>query len=397
MNSPDRQAPSTDLAQKPLGQGRFFRSQTYHFQALRALTEAPYGGADIGEVLETVKRIHEGDTDSWFQEWEATAARVAAFAAATRDPISKGNAYLRAHNYLRTAEFLLAPADPRRDASWQQSKAHFFHGLEALEVHHTAFSVPYGGGELRCLFYPGPDSRAHKPLIVFVGGFDSTMEELYTMLVRAANDRGYAVLTYEGPGQGDALRTHGLRFEPTWERPTAAVLDTFLERHPWSAPIVLVGMSMGGYFAPRAAAFESRVHGVVAFDTFFDVGETAQRYAALVKDPIASATPDFRWADDNAKWTLGSRDMADTARILSAYTLQPVAHLIRQHVLILAAGEDHFVPLHQTRRFQESLVNARSIRTHVYDRPSGGAEHCQLGAVTLWHAHFFDWLNENFE
>jgi hypothetical protein len=73
----------------------------------------------------------------------------------------------------------------------------------------------------------------------------------------------------------------------------------------------------------------------------------------------------------------------------AAYTLAPVADRIRQDVLILAGTEDHFVPIHQTADFKKALVNARSVTTRIFDRPSGGAGHCQGGALTLYHCSRF--------
>jgi hypothetical protein len=47
-------------------------------------------------------------------------------------------------------------------------------------------------------------------------------------------------------------------------------------------------------------------------------------------------------------------------------------------------------------QFERALTSARSVTTKIYDRASGDAEHCQLGAQTLWHADLFDWLAEKF-
>jgi hypothetical protein len=60
------------------------------------------------------------------------------------------------------------------------------------------------------------------------------------------------------------------------------------------------------------------------------------------------------------------------------------------------ASDDHFVPVEQVKQFESRLTQTRSITSVIYDRESGGAEHCQLGAVTLWHAALFDWLLEKF-
>jgi dienelactone hydrolase len=155
-------------------------------------------------------------------------------------------------------------------------------------------------------------------------------------------------------------------------------------------------MSMGGYLAPRAAAFDERVDGVVAFDTLFDFGETAGRILAGAASPLASKNPDVMWAFGNARWTMGTTGIEDTATASARYTLASVADRIRQDVLILAGADDHFVPSHQTADFEKALVNARSVTARAFDRLSGGAQHCQAGALALFDAALFDWLGEKF-
>jgi dienelactone hydrolase len=82
--------------------------------------------------------------------------------------------------------------------------------------------------------------------------------------------------------------------------------------------------------------------------------------------------------------------------IAKHYTLAGVAERITQDVLILAGTDDQFVPAHQIGQYQRALVNARSVTTRIYDRASGGHEHSQLGATTLWQADFFDWIDDKF-
>ena len=96
---------------RDVGHGRFFADQSYRFQTLRALDDIQANGADTSEVLETIKHIRSGDAQGWFQASSQTGDRVAAVAGATTDNIAKGRALLRAHNYYRTAEFLLPPND----------------------------------------------------------------------------------------------------------------------------------------------------------------------------------------------------------------------------------------------------------------------------------------------
>ena len=388
------QVESTTQAVSP--RGRFFANQTFHFETLRNAGYTLSGCADLGEVLETVKLIIEGDMQGWYAAWSATADRVLALAERTRDPQSKGGAYMRASTYQRTGEFLLPPDDPKRPESFEKTINYFFKGLDALGVRYEYFRAPYENGRLRALYLPGPAGSEQKPLIMLVGGYDSILEEMYPVFGKAALDRGYSVLIYEGPGQGEPLRKYGMKFTHEWEKPTTAVLDEFLRTHDKPAKIVLLGMSMGGYFAPRAAAFDERIDGVVAFDEASDLQEAVGRIVAAAKNPQALKNPDVSWAFGNAVWTMGTSNLDDTLQAFSGYKVAPVADRIRQDVLILAGTEDHFIPFHQAADFEKSLVNARSVTKRVFDRASGGAEHCQGGNISLVHAAVFDWLLEKF-
>jgi pimeloyl-ACP methyl ester carboxylesterase len=389
--------PETVPSEAVSPRGRFFVNQTFHFETLRNAGYIISGCADLGEVLETVKVIAEGDVQSWYSAWSATADRVLALAERTQDPISKGGAYMRSSTYQRTSEFLLPPDDPKRPESFEKICSCFVKGLDTLRICYERITVPYGNASLRALYYPGPQGAETKPLIMFGGGFDSILEEYYPNFAEAAFERGYSVLTYEGPGQGQALRKYGLTYTPEWEKPVKAVLDEFLRTHARPSKIVLIGMSMGGYFAPRAAAFEERIHGVVAYDTCYDFGEVASRVIGAANNPEAlKKNIGVSWAYYNARWTMGTKNADDTLKACAAYTLAPIADRIRQDVLILAGTDDHFIPFHQTAKFEKALVNARSVTTRIFDGPSGGAGHCQGGALTLYHAAVFDWLLEKF-
>src|SRR5262249_8867100 len=156
----------------------------------------------LNEVLETLKLIRDGDVQSWYAGWSGLSDRILALAESYGDKISAGNAYMRAHNYLRTAQFPLPHDDPKRPVAWGKGLAYFDKGLETLDVACERISIPYRGGKLRAQYFPGPRGAENKPLIMLVGGFDSTLEELYPMLGKASLERGYSVLAYEGPGQG---------------------------------------------------------------------------------------------------------------------------------------------------------------------------------------------------
>jgi alpha-beta hydrolase superfamily lysophospholipase len=389
---------------KDMGAPRFFADQTYNFEAVRVLTDTgPFGG-DTGEASQAIAKIETGDAEGWYAAWNAEGDRVAALAASTNDPISKGNALMRAHTYYRAAEFFLKPGDAKRPAIWKKNIAAFYSGLDTLGVRYERIEVPYGQHHLNAVYYPGSQGAEAKPLIVVVGGFDSTMEELYV------RQRGYSVLTYEGPGQGSVLRDQGVVFTPQWEKPNGAVLDTFLTTHAKPNKIVLMGESLGGYLAPRAAAFDGRIDGVIAYDVMFDGYAAAARsvpkfvfwlrehqyFRTLRLLSGLSADPGSTWARENGIWTMGVKTPFDVLDAFKAYTLAPVASRIHADVLAMAGADDHFIPHNQLEDFRKSLTNARSVTTVMYDRASGGGEHCQLGAPSLWHATVFDWIAAKF-
>lgn len=382
------------------GTKRFFRDQTYHHQVLRAM----HHGAGISEVLAAMAAVRAGDADGWFNAWMALGDRNRARAQQFRDRTSRGEALLRAHIAYLRAEFFLRSDDPRRSDAYAKNRSAFYEGLETLEIEHQRTSLP----EANLLYFPG----ARDTLIVFCGGSDSTLEELYFFLVPAARARGYPVLCFEGPGQGALLREGGITMTHEWERPTSEVLDSFLAGHERPRKIVLVGLSLGGYLAARAAAYEPRIDGVVCYDVFFDgaaiareiVPGVARLLRKLGLEPLVDVLAPIRARFDPSAafglriggWIFGCTRPFEIAAALSRYTLAPVAHLIQQDVLAFAGEHDQFVPVGQIDQLRAALVSARSVTTHVYDRTSGGSEHSQLGAAALWQADLFDWLEARF-
>jgi pimeloyl-ACP methyl ester carboxylesterase len=396
----------------PPGSSRFFSSDTYNFETVRVLNDIAAVGGDVGEVLATAEQIHDGDAESWYAAWTATADRIVALANQTQDRRAKGADLLRAQNYYRSAEFFLAPGDPRRREIFHQGVKVFYQGLDLLQVSYQRIEVPYGAHHLNATYYPGPPGTERRPLLVVVGGYDSTLEELYFSVAAAAHERGYPVLTYEGPGQGAVLRDQGLTMTPDWEKPNGAVLDQFLATHPQPSHIVLLGESLGGYLAPRAAAFDRRIDGVVAYDVFFDGYAIATRHVApiafwlrahgfddvlaFLSKRAANADPGTNWAQQNGEWVFGMSGPFQVIDNFRGYRLAPVADQITQDVLLLAGTEDHFVPIDQLEETRASLTHARSVTSRSFDRASGGSMHCQLGAPSLFYATLFDWLSAKY-
>ncbi|MGA7898572.1 MAG: alpha/beta fold hydrolase [Nitrososphaeraceae archaeon] len=269
-----------------------FQDPTFSLQLLRVLNEIYYKGADIGECFSTAYRIREGDFESWHQEWLKTAKRIHKYAEdclAAGHKISARDAYLRASNYYRVAEFLLIdPEDPRIQTTWGSSKECFSKAGRLFSPEFEPIEIPYEGTTVPGYFYRASEVRGGnekgkdngngvnasrpRPTLIVHGGFDSTLEELYTSAAAPALERGYNCLTFEGPGQGGVIRKQKIPYRYDWEKVVTPVVDYALTRPKEidSTRIALMGISMGGYLAARAAAFEHRIAACILNDGVFD-------------------------------------------------------------------------------------------------------------------------------
>jgi pimeloyl-ACP methyl ester carboxylesterase len=389
-----------------------FSSKAFDYQTLRAMAYAPFGGSSVGEVLATAERVEDGDVESWYEEWHRTATlvdRAAADASDAGRTRTAGRASLRAHTYYRTAEFFLAPDDERRPTTYERSRETFRAGLDALDVPVERLAVPYEDTTLPGYLFVPDGREGPRPTVVCLGGFDSLGEELYFLCgVPEALARGYAVVLFEGPGQGAPLRERGLTARPDWEHVVGPVLDALEPRSEVDADrLALVGVSFGGYYAPRAAAYDDRVAACVAFDHMHDLWRAsaadAPRLArAMLYAPDALVnrlaglgerlSADSRWLMGNSRWVFGIETAADLQRTLREYSLTDDAEAIDCPTLVLAGEDDHLVPVGLAEEFVDLLGERGSLR--VFATEEGAAEHCQVGNLTLATDTVYDWLDE---
>ena len=109
--------------------------------------------------------------------------------------------------------------------------------------------------------------------MVIISGYDSFCEESYFNFARAALERGYNAISFDGPGQGQCLRRQHLYFRPDWETVLSPVLD-FVGELPGvdRKKMIVVGRSFGGYLAPRAVAFDERAAALIVDPGLVDLG-----------------------------------------------------------------------------------------------------------------------------
>ena len=346
------------------------------------------------------------------EEMRTVAPRIATyadwqheFAALAQQALATGQ-NLRAAYYLRAAEFFLLAGDPQRKPMREQflqlTRDHY--GVKYGDQHRA----PYSDGLVQGLL-PVYRFKPAKPkgTVVFFGGFDSYLEELFLGFF-CLRDAGYEVVAFEGPGQGGALFDSGLPMTHEWEKPVAAVLDHFGLRD-----VTLIGLSMGGYFSIRAAAFEPRVQRVIAYDVFFDSFDCNLRQVqasvrlmllvllrlkldllvnALVRR-AAKRSMVIGWGLHHAMHVTGTKTPAAYLQAIQRYTSAEISSRVTQDVLLLAGSEDHYVPVQQFYKQIAALKNTRSLTARLFTQAESAQSHCQAGNYGLAFQVITAWLD----
>ncbi len=356
-----------------------------NFQMNRCLTHGEKACREE-ELLEIAPQLQQFDPKGWFDQWNMLARRA------------EGEGRLmHAAYYHRMSEFFLPEGVPEKAKAYDNFSRCFYAATE--EENLEVFQVPYEGSSLPAIRLAADDPKG---VVVLHGGFDSFIEELYLYL-RAFPAAGYTVIMFEGPGQGRPLHS-GLKMTHAWEKPVGAVLDFFqLE------DVTLIGVSLGGYLALRAAAYEPRVRRVVAWNVVWDALRGYNRdkpeafFAAIqsgARDAINAMAAAAREQDDAVEWMIthgmyvtGTETPFDHLLEFTKYQTKDLSPLVEQDVLLLAGENDHFVPVEFLELQKAALTSARSVRTRLFTAEEGGDQHCQVGRLDLATGEILDWLN----
>ncbi len=370
-----------------IGYHQIHADVSLNYQMNRFSTGAPDMIAEMREVAPKIR-----DYTGYTREFLGLSDRA----------LRKGEV-LKGAYYLRSAEFYMFPDDPRK----QSARGEFVRLMRECfgitsEVHHT---LPYESSVLSSYYLTNQTSQG---TIVLFGGFDSYIEELFPMQLYL-RDAGFHVITFEGPGQGAVLEEGHLAMTPDWERPVRIVLDHFQ-----LDDVTLVGYSLGGCLALRAAARERRVRRVVADDIFTDLVDVSLRQVP----PIARATLSglltmdaarlvnrlvqramhqslvIEWGMRQGMHVTGTSTPFEYFKEAERYRTDDISPQVEQDVLLLAGAEDHYVPLHQFHDQMRWLTGARSVTARLFTRQEQAHNHVHVGNVGLSLRVIADWITE---
>lgn len=397
----------------------------------------PFGGAEIAECLTAAGQIKDLDPLSWNKAWQMQAEkaeRLADEASVHGDIVSARKAFMRAANYFRAAGYMLdgRPGSPARDemlAYSERAVADFRKGAVLLPGKFFLLEIPYHKDQdiklPGYLYMPPASARlpGKVPVLISIGGADSIQEEMY-FINSLAPESGYALLTFEAPGQGMALRRHKLKMRPDFEivvekvlnfltdfSSSHADLDLDLER------IALAGSSMGGYFALRGAT-DPRVKACVAVDAFYDMWDFASHHTSpwllgLWKDGwISTAVINWllwfacllafqlRWELGLTQWIFGVDSPAEALLEMKKYSLRAGnLEKVRCPVLVSSATQSLYLePSVDARRILDDLADLpeENKRLWVASEPEDGGLQAKVGAFGLYAQRMLQFLDEHF-
>jgi Prolyl oligopeptidase family len=401
------QAP-TPAATTPRNAAAFLKDPSMNFVLLGVLGSAYYRAADVGAVLTMIGDIEDGNPASAYTVLDTNGTRLrgiadAALAAGHR--VSAREAYLQASSYTFAATYFCdgMGAPERLVPTWKRSRDAFDKAMVLLDRPVEQVTIPYENTTLPGYFLKVDATDRPRPLLILNNGSDGSVLDMWVSSGAAGLERGYNCLIFDGPGQGAALWLQHLYFRPDWEKVITPVVDFVLQRRDVDPKrIALQGISQGGYWVPRAVAFEHRIAAAIADPGVYDVSTSWTAHmppaAIALLDSGQKATFDQGMGGANAaqRAELAFRarpyGIASTFDLLLAvrkYTLAGVADKIQCPTLVIEPQFESFWP-GQGRQVFDAL---RCPKTFVEFTQAEGAEyHCEPLAPWYRAQRIFNWL-----
>lgn len=364
----------------------------FNYQLNRVIN---WDGGRLEDVEKVSGKIHNSD------DWKRELISIG-------DEAMKEGRNDNAIAYYRMSEFFMYDGDPDKRKYYEKATKLFYEYyadfFEGENPRIERYDVPYENVKLPVMHVvPYGESKG---TILIHGGNDSYFEEfLFTVLYM--QEQGFEVYMFEGPGQGGVMRIQGMHFTHEWEKPVKAILDYFK-----LSDVTIIGISLGGYLAPRAAAFDKRITKVVAwsiFPCFQDILVSMQSQGTqrafhvlmklharpllnLVFGKKAKKSPIIDWGIKHGCYAYEAKDAYSYAKKLKLYDIAPVADQITQDMLILGASGDHFIDYHLIGKEINMLRNVRSLTFRLFTDKEEAENHCNVGNGKLAIDEILSWI-----
>lgn len=380
------------------------------FQLLRQLASVQARAASIGECFYLADKIQSADPLQWVKSFEAQAnwQKEDGLERLRKDhTISGRQQLLKACNSYRAAEYY-SPTLSQRHRNFGLSSADcFVTAMSVSDLHFERHPLEYKNITLPVYFISPQNDGEKRPTLMVVSGFDGTLEELFLMHGMAAIERNYNLILFAGPGQMDIFRHYPETFfEPDFENVVKRVIDEFEHRQEVDIDsLSLLGNSIGGYFATRAAAYEPRVKALIANSPILDVHAYMASFAP--EDPCDMPDkadffiedlpdiPDFDFPRELKVRTeqlmirYGRHSFKNTFSYMKSFKVDEALANFSGNCLGLIGESEGQEPHAQYERF----IQLTKADGYEFTSQEGASSHCQAGNIDFANAIIFDWLD----
>ena len=363
-----------------------------------AVNRALASGGMFGEIhwaCEPLRASPGADNEQWHEAWLRLANQleeIATTAQSAGRKITARDHFMRSALYYQWAEAFLQPQDVRALPTFERHLKTFAAGAACFDPPIKIIDIPFEGKTLYGYFMRGMGDGP-RPAVVLSDGLDGTKEEMVYVAFALAQ-RGISTLAIDHPGQGATLRLSGLKARYDSEVAAGAVVDYLQSRGDVDPDrLGIVAASMGGYYAPRAAAYEKRFKACVAWGAVYDYHAVwARRFKALGNGSISlDAKAAMGTTGEHILHITGASDFDDALRRLEPFHLRDAAREITCDILIVHGEDDKQTPLADAQLLFDA-IGARDKTMRIFTRAEGGAAHVQLDRPEPALSLIGDWL-----
>lgn len=365
-----------------------------------SLAIALESGGRIGEIMdmcqpirEAAERGEDAGTGAFMARWVEVADTLAGLAAedeAKGRLFSAGDKLKRASIYYTTAERMQGHGHTGRDATYAKAVNAFRKGTAFAGDACEPVEISYEGGKTLSAYYVRAPGAGPRPVVVYCNGLDSTKELLwFSGLPAALAKRGISTLCVDQPGAGAALRLQDLPASHESERWASRWVD-WLETQDDVDPqrIGMSGISLGGYYAPRAVAFEPRFAAGAVWGANHNWAEVQQkRLRREGENPV----PHY-WS--HVMWVFGARDMDDFFEKASGMHLNGVMDRIKVPFLVTHGEKDRQIALDYAHQSYDQLTASPARELKIFTDREGGVEHVGADNMSFGRDYIADWFAE---
>jgi dienelactone hydrolase len=328
-------------------------------------------GVTFSDFMDVTSSIESWD--DWCRAWSARGLiheNMGRRALEKKQFVSAGEHLGRAAACYHFGKYLFSQDPEQMRAAHGKAVECYSLALPHLDPPGERVLIPYEGKHLAGVLRRPTQASNRPPLVIMCNGLDSTKEELDSFQVTFLK-RGMATLVVDGPGQGEAEYDFAIR--PDYEVIVGILIDWVEKRTDIdTSRIGIWGLSLGGYYAPRAAAFEKRIKACIGICGPYDWGAVWDKLPALTKDA-------YRLRSKSA-------DDAEAKLKASELSLRGVAEKIECPLFIVGAGLDRLCPPEDAQR----LISEARGPTELLIVPDGN--HVAHNRAYCYRPQTADWM-----